>query len=83
MPVLPGPPTTAAGRGLGHPSPLEAPPGSIPQRRPKKMSDLYAETLERQAAIARERAAQEKQQLEDVKKRNIEYLERLENGDSQ
>jgi hypothetical protein len=48
-----------------------------------KISDLCRETLERQAAIERERAAEAARQLERVTRQNHEYFERLENGDSE
>jgi predicted DNA-binding protein len=72
--AMPGPPPAAG------PSSSGTRPGGDFTRR-SRMSDLHQNVLDRQAALARERAAEAQRQLEDVSKRNAEYFERLENGE--
>lgn len=75
-----GAPGGAGGQG---PSSSAMAPAGRSFSKGSAMSDLHRDVLERQAAIARERAAQEQRAIEDVRKRNVEYLECLDSGDNQ
>lgn len=79
MPGMPVPSGTTGGAG-GPSASTTAPAGRLFSKR-SGMTDLHRDVLERQAELARQRAAEEQRLRDECARRNIEYLERLDNGD--